>query len=304
MFSAVEYVKRYETAPDQQTVEQLQKLVDGSGLAADEQFVVALLNAVSASDFPLAGAMPEIRKALTEAAGIRELGGSWKEKLDAYVAGIGEEPFEIATFLQGCMSSGLALDHKDTVAGQELVLATPLVLVRQPVFEERAHVSGLLGDYRYRTDVIEVGMGLFEVAAGLRAKKDFTGASKPGILQFTSSDRVATYDGVTVGNRFSNALDTSRRPWYKGVSAQIVPDAPTAVAPNDAPTTRSSEAVGQGAEAARHHHQRHLRHPRRRGGRAEQVPQVLHLRMGLHGRLRRHGPRRRQGELPGDGSAV
>ncbi|MFB4279533.1 hypothetical protein ACBJ59_29890 [Nonomuraea sp. MTCD27] len=235
MFSAVEYVKRYEAAPDKQTVEQLQKLVDLSGLGAEEQFVVALLNAVSASDFPLAAAMREIRKALAEAAEIRGLGGWWKEKLDAYVAHIGEEPFEIATFLQGCMSGGLSLDHKDAVAGQALVLPTPLVLVRQPVFEERANVSGLLGDYRYQTDVIEVGMGLFEVAAGLRTEADFKGASKLGILQFASSDRVATYDGVTVGNRFTNALDTSKRPWYKGVSAQIVPGAPTAVAPNDAP---------------------------------------------------------------------
>jgi hypothetical protein len=235
MFSALEYAKRYEMAPDKQTVEQLQKFVDVSGLSGDEQFVVALLNAVSAPDFPLTATMREIRKALAEAAEIRELGDWWKEKLDAYVANIGDEPFEIATFLQECMSGGLSLDHKDAVAGQTLLLATPLLLVRQPVFEERANVAGLLGGYRYQTDVIEVGMGLFEMAAGLRTEKDFRGASKLGILQFATSDRVATYEGVTVSNRFTNALDTSERPWYKGVYARIAPGAPTAVAPNDAP---------------------------------------------------------------------
>ncbi|MGR6924423.1 hypothetical protein ACU635_60095 [[Actinomadura] parvosata] len=144
-------------------VTQLQKFVDVSGLGADEQFVVALLNAVSAPDFPLTATMRKIRKALAEAAEIRELGGWWQEKLDAYVASISDEPFEIATFLQECMSGGLSLDHKDAVAGQTLLLPTPLLLVRQPVFEERANVAGLLGGYRYQTGVIEIGMGTHAV---------------------------------------------------------------------------------------------------------------------------------------------
>ncbi|MBF8192789.1 hypothetical protein ITP53_45355 [Nonomuraea sp. K274] len=236
MFSAIEYAKRYEDAPQEQAINQLQNLVDASGLGQDGTFVVALLNGISSAETPLGAVLREIRKALAEAAAIRGLGQPWKGTFDAYVASLGEDDsYDTATFYMGCMGNGLSLDHEETVAGQPLVMATPLVLVRQPVIEERAKLSGILGDYYYETEGIEIGMGLFEVIAGLRAQKTYKGSLKLGILQYASSDRVARYDGVTVSNTFTNALDTGERPWYKGVSTKVLAGEPAAVAPNDAP---------------------------------------------------------------------
>ncbi|WP_370352123.1 hypothetical protein [Catenulispora sp. EB89] len=239
MFSASKYVNdRYakvKNKPTEAAILRLQSLVDDSGLAGHQALVEAMLNGLTAPEYTAVLDMWDIRTWLQRAAALRGLGASWETALTGYAAGLDAETgLEAAAFYKHCLGTDV-LPFQPAAAGA-IAGSLPLVVVSQPVVT-KGKGSGRRGSIGYTNkDDVTIGAGLFEIVAGFRAPAAQKGQPTMGVLQFASSDRTATFnDGTTVRRSFQNALDSVERPWIKGASVQLAPDAPTILTADDGP---------------------------------------------------------------------
>jgi hypothetical protein len=240
MFSAHDYAqKRYASKggmPADQVVQQLQNLVTASGLDGAEAFVETLLDVLTPPDSLPTANLRSIGEWLQRAAAIRASGQQWEQAFTDYVKGLrGDDILNATEFYRRCMGTDtLPLWYSNK---EPFNRTDPLVLVRPPVVR-MGTASGVRGDFRYMNqEEISIGMGLFEIMAGVQTVAGYKGSPNLGILQFATADRVAKYDGMTVSRQFEHVLDCgNQRPWLTNVSAQVLPiPNKTAVAVQDAP---------------------------------------------------------------------